>query len=609
MPTGSRNSKSVYLRTLVYFREFTGQTLLAIILMSVGIALTLLKPWPFKYIVDGVLSSDASHGSAELRAVIAKWFGWTNAPGAVLALCGTLVMISLLSGLVNFLSNALLIRIGLKALLHLRTQIYTCLQTLPLRFHDARRSVDSSFRVAYDSQSIQTIYNKGFATTFGAVVTLIGALLIMFPMNWQLTLVSMAVLPPVTWAIRYYSDRIRRGSTTIQERESDLLATAQEGLASIRMVQAYGREFFEVQQFVRHATRSLEANFRFNMISLRSTLVVGTLMGLGLAVMYGVGSLQVLQGDLSVGDLLIFAAYLTTLYQPIEQLTYTAWAVEGAVAGAQRCFEVLDRQEETSDTPGAMAITSAKGEIIFKGVSFAYDGKAPVLSCVDLAIAPGETVVFVGGTGVGKSTLLSLVPRFYDPTSGVVCLDGHDLKTLTKSSLREQIGIVLQDTLLFSSSIGENIGYGREEATDAEIIEAAKRAQAYDSSWPSRFGFETPVGERGGHLSVGQRQRIGIARAFLKNAPVLLLDEPTSALDPTTEKAIMNTIVELMRGRTTLIVTHRLAMAHDLGRVVLLEDGRVAEQGTGPELLAAGGTYARLYRAAGHAPKGLINKS
>ncbi len=448
------------------------------------------------------------------------------------------------------------------------------------------------------SQSIQTIYNNGFANTYGAIITLIGALLIMFPMNWQLTLVSMAILPPVVWAVRYYGDRIRKGSTTIHERESELLATAQEGLASIRTVQAYGREFFEVEQFVGHAMRSLEANFRFNMISLRSTLVVGILMALGLAVMYGAGSLEVLQGELSLGDLLIFVAYLTTLYQPIEQLTYTAWAVEGAAAGAQRCFEVLDRQEATSDTPGAVAIISAKGEISFKGVSFAYDGKAPVLSCVDLAIRPGETVVLVGGTGIGKSTLLSLVPRFYDPTSGIVCLDGQDLKTLTKGSLRAQIGIVLQDTLLFSSSIRENIGYGREGATDAEIIEAAKRAQAYDFIMAQPRGFETLVGERGGHLSVGQRQRIGIARAFLKNAPVLLLDEPTSALDPTTEKTIMSTVVKLMRGRTTLIVTHRLAIAHLLGRVVLLEDGRIAEQGTGPELLAAGGLYAQLYRAA-----------
>jgi ATP-binding cassette subfamily B protein/subfamily B ATP-binding cassette protein MsbA len=592
------NSKSIYLRTFRYFRVFTGRTLLAVLLMSLGIGLNLLKPWPFKYIVDGLLTGEASPGSGEAKAFIAKWFGWTDPVGAVLALCTTLVVISLLAGWVNLVSNALLIRIGLKALLHLRTQIYSCLQALPLRFHDARRSSDSSFRVAYDSQAIQTIYNKGFGTTFGAVISLISTLVIMLSMNWQLTLVSMAVLPLVIWAIGYYSDRIRRASKTIQERESDLLATAQEGLGSIRMVQAFGRESFEVEQFSRHATRSLEAKFHLDMVSMKSALVVGTLMALGSAVMYGAGSLQVMRGSLSLGDLLVFVAYLTTLYQPIEQLSYTAWALEGAAASVQRCFEVLDRQEETKDEPSAVPLTSAKGAIIFEGVSFAYEGKAPVLSSIDLAIAPGETVVFVGSTGAGKSTLLSLVPRFYDPTSGVVRLDGHDLKTLTKASLRAQIGMVLQDTLLFSTSIRENLGYGREGATDAEIIEAAKRAQAYDFIMAQPQGFETLVGERGSRLSVGQRQRIGIARAFLKNAPVLLLDEPTSALDPLTEKAIMACIAELMRGRTTFVITHRISMAHHLGRVVLLENGRIAAQGTGPELLAAGESYARLYRAA-----------
>jgi ABC-type multidrug transport system fused ATPase/permease subunit len=594
------NPKSVYLRTLLYFRAFSAETLLAVVLMSAGIGLNLLKPWPFKYIVDGLLPGDGSPGSTEAKALIAKWFTWTDPAGAVLALCGALVVVSFLSGLVHLVSNALLIRIGLKALLHLRSQIYGCLQALPLRFHDARRSSDSSFRVAYDSQAIQTIYNKGFAATLGAVVTLLGALLIMLSMDWRLTLVSIAVLPPVVWAIRYYSERIRSGSNTIQERESELLATAQEGLSSIRMVQAFGRESFEVQQFVRHATRSLEANFRLNMVSMQSALVVGTLMAFGSAVMYATGSLQVLRGSLSLGDLLVFVAYLSALYQPIEQLTYTAWALEGAAASAQRCFEVLDRQEETKDAPGAMAITSAKGELTFTNVSFAYDGKAPVLLSIDLAIGPGETVVFVGGTGAGKSTLLSLVPRFYDPTSGVVRLDSHDLRTLTKASLRAQIGMVLQETLLFSTSIRENIGYGREGASHAEIIEAAKRAHAYDFIMAQPQGFETLVGERGGRLSVGQRQRIGIARAFLKNAPVLLLDEPTSALDPATEKALMKSIAELMRGRTTLVITHRLSMAHHLGRVVLLEAGRIAAQGTGPELLAASGSYARLYRAAAH---------
>jgi len=589
---------SIYFRTLLYFRAFAGKTILAVLLMSAGIGFNLLKPWPFKYIVDGIL--DSTHGSSGAKDFIARWFGWTTSTGAIVALCGILVLISLFSGIVNLLSNALLIRVGLRALLHLRTQLYSCLQGLPLHFHDARRSSDSSFRVAYDSQSIQTIYNKGFATTFGAVVTLISALLIMIRMDWMLTFVSMAVLPPVVWAIRHYGDRIRKESTTIQERESDLLATAQEGLGSIRMVQAFGRESFEVQQFVRHATRSLEANFRLNLTSMRSALVVSTLMVIGSAIMYGAGSVQVLRGHLSLGDMLVFVSYLATLYQPIEQLTYTAWALEGAAAGAQRCFEVLDRQEETRDAPDAIALTTSRGEITFTGVAFAYDEKAPVLTGIDLAIAPGETVAFVGGTGAGKSTLLSLLPRFYDPTSGIVRLDGHDLRSLTKASLRSQIGMVLQDTVLFSTSIRENIAYGREDATEEEIIQAAKRAQAYEFIVAQPQGFETPVGERGGHLSVGQRQRIGIARAFLKNAPILLLDEPTSALDPTTEKAIMETIGELMRGRTTLIITHRLSTVHHLGRIVLLQNGLIAEQGKGPELLAAGGAYARLYRAAGH---------
>jgi ATP-binding cassette subfamily B protein/subfamily B ATP-binding cassette protein MsbA len=343
-----------------------------------------------------------------------------------------------------------------------------------------------------------------------------------------------------------------------------------------------------------------------NITSSRSALVVSTLMALGSAAMYGVGSAQVLRGALSLGDLLVFVAYLATLYQPIEQLTYTAWALEGAAAGAQRCFEIIDREEETKDAPGAVDLPAVRGEIKMTGVTFAYDPKAPVLTGVDLAVAPGETVAFVGGTGAGKSTMLSLVPRFYDPTSGIVQIDGHDLRSVTKASLRAQIGMVLQDTLLFSSSIRENIAYGREGATKEEIIEAAKRAQAYDFIMAQPQGFDTPVGERGGHLSVGQRQRLGIARAFLKDAPILLLDEPTSALDPSTEKAIMTTIAELMKGRTTLIITHRLSTVHRLGRIVLLENGRIAEQGTGPELLAAAGSYARLYEAAGHTSEATV---
>jgi ABC-type multidrug transport system fused ATPase/permease subunit len=311
--------------------------------------------------------------------------------------------------------------------------------------------------------------------------------------------------------------------------------------------------------------------------------------------MYYVGTLHVLAGALSLGSLLVFSAYLLMLYQPLESLTYTTWAMEGATAGAKRCFEVLDRQDDVIDLPGAITITEAKGALQFKNVSFGYAPKRTVLYDVDLNISANQIVGLVGGTGAGKSTLLSLVPRFYDPTSGSVTLDGRDLREITKKSLRAQIAIVLQDTLLFSTTVRENIAYGRPNATEEEIIEAARRAQADDFIRNLPNGYASLVGERGGHLSVGQRQRIGIARAFLKNAPILLLDEPTSALDPATESAIMETIKELMRGRTTLIATHRLATIHGLDQIIVLEKGRVVEKGRGPELIARGGIYAKLY--------------
>jgi ATP-binding cassette subfamily B protein/subfamily B ATP-binding cassette protein MsbA len=361
------------------------------------------------------------------------------------------------------------------------------------------------------------------------------------------------------------------------------------------MVHAFGREEFEVLQFHERAQQSLQANLRLTLTNVNSALVISTLMVIGTAAMYYVGALHVLNGTLTLGTLLVFTAYLLMLYQPIESLTYTTWAMEGATAGARRCFEVLDRQDDVVDSPNAIEIKSAKGAIGFNRVSFGYAQDRPVLHDVDLVIEPNQMIAIVGGTGAGKSTLLSLVPRFYDPTSGLVKLDGRDLREIKKKSLRGQVGIVLQDTLLFSTTVRENIAYGRPDATEDEIIDAAKRAQADEFIRQMPNGYASTVGERGQQLSVGQRQRIGIARAFLKNAPVLLLDEPTSALDPATEAAIMDTIKELMCGRTTLIATHRLATIHDVDRIVVIERGRIVEQGRGSELLARGGVYAKLF--------------
>jgi len=585
---------SIYRRAFRYYRPFLPQTVTGLILSLIGVGLNLLKPWPFKIIVDDVLHPGATFRENGVLMV-------RNADVLIPAYeivvigCAALVVIQFLWGVVNWATNYILVKAGLQVLLKLRTDLYSHLQRLSLKFHDTQRSSDSSFRVAYDSQSIQTIYNKGFTGVFGSVITLIGTFAIMVRLDWQLTLLSLGIVPLILIAIYFFAHRIRKESTFIQEQESAVLAQAQEGLSSIRMVHAFGREQFEVMQFHQQAQQSLQANLRLTLTNVNSALVISTLMVFGTAGMYYVGTLHVLAGTLTLGTLLVFSAYLLMLYQPLESITYTAWAMEGATAGAKRCFEVLDRQDDVLDSPNAAEIESAKGAIGFQNVSFRYAVEREILHDVDLQIEPNQMIAIVGGTGAGKSTILSLVPRFYDPNSGSVTLDGRDLREIKKKSLRSQIGIVLQDTLLFSTTIRENIAYGRPDATDDEIIDAAKRAQADEFIQQLPNGYGSTVGERGQQLSVGQRQRIGIARAFLKNAPVLLLDEPTSALDPVTEAAIMDTIKELMRGRTTLIATHRLATIHDVDRIVVVERGRVVEQGSGAELLARGGVYAKLF--------------
>ena len=582
---------SIYRRVFRYYRPFLPQTIVGLLLSLLGVGLNLLKVWPFKIIVDDFLRPNPTP-----RGDPHTW---------IPLLCLALVVIQFFWGVINWATNYILVNVGLQALLKLRTDLYAYLQSLSLKYHDVRRSSDLSFRVAYDSQSIQTIYNKGFTGIFGSVVTLIGTFAIMVRLDWQLTLLSLSIVPLIIAAIYFFAHRIRSESTFIQEQESAVLAQAQEGLSSIRMVHAFGREQYEVMQFHQQAQQSLQANLRLTLTNVNSALVISTLMVFGTAAMYYLGTLHVLAGTLTLGSLLVFSAYLLMLYQPLESITYTAWAMEGATAGAKRCFEVLDREDDVVDSPNAVAIEFAKGAIGFQNVSFGYtlatasppgggQGRL-VLHDVDLRIEPNQMIAIVGGTGAGKSTLLSLVPRFYDPTSGSVALDGRNVREIKKKSLRAQIGIVLQDTLLFSTTIRENIAYGRPDASDDEIIDAAKRAQADEFIRQLPNGYANTVGERGGQLSVGQRQRIGIARAFLKNAPVLLLDEPTSALDPTTEAAIMETIKDLMRGRTTLIATHRLATIHDVDRIVVLERGRVVEQGPGAELLARGGVYAKLF--------------
>ncbi|MDR3404373.1 MAG: ABC transporter ATP-binding protein [Chthoniobacter sp.] len=586
---------SFYRRVLAYYRPDLGPTITAMVLTLLANCFNILRPWPLAYIIDKVLPAAAHtpHGLTLVGYDLAAW----SIPAIIALVCALMVAFQLFAGGIGYFVNIITIRVGLHGLMRLRTELYAYLQSLPLKFHDQRRSADSSYRVAYDSQSLQAFYSKGFFI-FQSVISLITTFATMWYFDWTIALLSLLVVPLMMCSIYIFAKRIRDQSTTVAERESDVLTVAQEGLSSVKMVQAFGREEDEVQEFQVSAKESLDANLKLNATSMRSALLVGTLIAASSATMFYVGAQHVLSGRLTVGQIWILSTLLLMLYQPLEALTHIAWAFQGAAAGAQRCFEILDKENDVADAPDAIPIPTALGEIVFENVAFGYTSAREILHDVSLRILPGQTVAFVGGTGAGKSTLLSLVPRFYDTTAGRVLLDGHDLRALQKKSLRDQISIVLQDTLLFSTTVRENIAYGRPDASEEEIIEAAKRAQAHEFIMAMPDGYRSQVGERGGHLSVGQRQRLGIARAFLKNAPILILDEPTSALDPTTEAAIMQTIEELMRGRTTLIITHRIATIHGMDKIVVLAKGTIAEEGQGPELVQRGGVYASLYRSA-----------
>ncbi|MBI4028206.1 MAG: ABC transporter ATP-binding protein [Verrucomicrobia bacterium] len=642
MATQTTSRGSVYRRTLRYYAPHRGEILLALIFVLLTIGVNLLKPWPLKYIVDVVLSDSSSALSNAARAhptidnlddllggnpveslskrppmlgenpsewQIERPRIWNLIPAersmrCLALLCGALVIIHLLWGAFNLVNNYLQVKIGLQALARVRCDLFGHLQRLSLRFHDARNSADSMYRVSYDAQAIQTIFNRGFSSVFGAVITLIGTAGIMVRMDWGLTLLALGIAPALFYAIYFFADRIRRESTTISESESALTSRTQEGLTGIRIVHAFGREDYEMNRFQEQCLKSLRANLRLTFTHITSALVVGTLMGAGTAAMIYFGARHVLQGTLSVGDLLVFLSYLGMLYEPLQTLSYTSWALEGAAAGAQRVFEILDTPEDVRDRPDARPVSGVKGKIEFERVSFGYEKTRLILKGVEARIEPGQTAAFVGATGAGKTTLLSLIPRFYDPVSGAIKLDGADLRALRKKTLRAQIGMVLQDTMLLAGTIRENIGYGRLDAGAAEIEAAARAARAHDFAVQLPKGYDTEVGERGVRLSVGQRQRIGIARAFLKNAPILLLDEPTSALDPETEEGIMETLKELMRGRTTVIVTHRIATVHGSDWIFVMENGCVIEGGRGPDLLKQGGVYARLYQAQTRAQAG-----
>ncbi len=546
----------------------------------------LLQPWPLKLVIDSVLGSEPPPAGLAMSSKTALL-------GVLVA---AMVALQILVGALAMLGTNFVIRAALRMVFRLRCAVFEHLQKLSLAFHDTTKVGDSLYRVAWDTYAVQTLLNNAIVPATTATLTLVGIAVVMALRDWRVTVAALAIALPLILLIRRLDRPMTRYSLRVHERESDVSSRVQETLTAIRAVQAFAREPLERERFERQAAASLHANLHLTLLQTGSQMVVSLLMTVGTAAVIWLAGRRALDGVLTPGDVVLLAAYLVMLYKPLETLAYTAVAVQGAAAGARRVLALLDVRPDVTDAADAAPLPGrAFGALAFEHVTFAYRGSESALRDVSLDVRAGEIVAIVGASGAGKTTLASLVVRFYDPQAGRITLDGRDLRALTLRSLRENVALVLQDPVVFGASLRENIAYGRPDATAEDVERAARAANAHEFIAGLPEGYGTVVGERGVTLSGGQRQRVSIARAFVKDAPVLILDEPTSALDAENERAILDALARLMKGRTTLIIAHRLSTVRHADRIVVLQDGGVVEQGTHGELLARRRVYAHLH--------------
>jgi ATP-binding cassette, subfamily B, bacterial len=552
-----------------------------------------LEPWPIKIVVDSILQSKKLPGW--LAGLVSQTFGHDKLPILNFAVAAV-VAIALVGAVSSYLQKYLTTTVSQWVTHDLRRTLYNHIQRLSLSEYDKAQTGDLITRVTSDISAIQDFISSALLGMIVNALTLVGMIGVMLYVNWRFTLIALSVTPVLLVVVYTFTRRIKQASRAVRKAESDLVSVIQEVLTSVRVVKAFAREDFEVSRFESQSLENVETALQARSLKAKLSPIVEVLVAIGTCLVLGYGARLVLNGWLSAGILIVFLLYLSKMYKPMRELSKMTDTVSKAVVGYERIQEVLKIEAQVRDLPGARRAPRFKGKIEFDHVSFAYDEEAPVLKNVSFAIGAGQVAAIVGPSGTGKTTIISLIPRFYDPQSGTVKIDGVDIRKYTIKSQREQISFVLQETLLFRASVWDNIAYGKPDAKPKEIIRAAKLANAHEFIEKMPDGYDTVVGERGLTLSGGQRQRIAIARAIIRDTPILILDEPTSGLDPVAEQAVIEALDRLMEGRTSIVIAHNLNTIRHADIVFVVKDSEVVEQGTHEGLLAAGGVYSDLYR-------------
>jgi ATP-binding cassette subfamily B protein len=552
-----------------------------------------LEPWPIKVVVDNILQSKKLPGW--LAGFVSGLFGQNKLAilnFAVAAVAGIAVVGAVSSYIEKYLTTS----VSQWVTHDLRRTLYNHIQRLSLAEYDKAQTGDLISRVTTDIGAVQDFVNSALLGILVNVLTLIGMTGVMLYINWRFTLIALSIAPALFAVVYSFTRRIKKASRAVRKKESELVSVVQEVLSSPRVVKAFAREDFEVTRFESQSLENVETALEARSIKAKLSPIVDVMVAIGTCLVLGYGARLALRGQLSAGVLIVFLLYLGKMYKPMRELSKMTDTVSKAMVGYERIQEVLEIESGVRDLPRSRRAPRFKGKIEFDHVNFAYDEKSPVLKDISFSIEPGQVAAIVGPSGTGKTTIISLLPRFYDPQSGAIKIDGADIRGYKLKSVREQISFVLQDTLLFHASVWDNIAYGKPDATRAQIMRAAKEANAHEFIEKLPEGYNTMVGERGATLSGGQRQRIAIARAIIRDTPLLILDEPTSGLDSASEQTVIEALDRLMEGKTCIVVAHHLNAIRHADVVLVVKDSELVEQGAHEELLAAGGLYAELYK-------------